>query len=75
MTKLEEGDVLTVEMINEAVEKIKLLNPRMKPVRIGDKDYYIWVDSRDSGMVQVEGHAATEQLDSLWKAVGANKSE
>ena len=77
--KLNEGDVMTVDIINEALAKLKLLKPKMKPVDVDGRKYYFWIKDKDGGWIASDEPGAREALLGVmgedWFYEGENSSQ
>lgn len=60
MSRLEEGDVLTVEMINEACSRLKDMG--IKPHDINGKKYYFWIQNEEGEWIPSDDLRAREAL-------------
>ena len=60
MDKLSDGDVITVDMINETVNKLK--DFRIKPVDVDGKKYYFWIQGEDGAWIPSDGPKARDAL-------------
>lgn len=60
--KLNEDDVMTVDIINEALAKLKLLKPKMKPVDVDGRKYYFWIKDKDGGWIPSDDPGAKQAL-------------
>lgn len=60
--KLDEGDVMTVDIINEALNKLKLLKPKMQPVDINGRKCYFWIQGEDGGWIPSDDPGARDAL-------------
>ena len=60
MDKLSDGDVITVDMINETVNKLK--DFRIKPVDVDGKKYYFWIQGEDGEWIPSDDPRARDAL-------------
>lgn len=59
-------EALTVGMVNELARRAMLLDPKMATLKVGGKDYYIWVGDELGGRVYVDDICGVENLNALW---------
>ena len=60
MSGLDEGDVLTIEMINEACNRLK--DMRIKPHDINGRKYYFWIQNDGGEWIPSDDPRAREAL-------------
>ena len=58
--KLNESDVIDVEVINEAVKRLKEL--RIKPLDVNGKKYYFWIHDDEVGWITSDDLRARDAL-------------
>lgn len=61
--KLNEGDALTLEMIDVAKKTLNVF--KIKPVYVNGVGYYVWWKDKSGGWIPVEGDKAEDVLESV----------